>query len=140
MPTMILFPKSRICHLWKRLIDNFVHSSGETAVWAEFFIILAIDDNSLKNNKLSIEEKGQAYYQYLEDNRTKLLCENLIPLLMIGTEDEKVKALEVLQRETGQEFTGYYNWFKWMYESQLKIYLAKHRGCIIADPRNSPVD
>lgn len=103
--------------IWERLIANFTNSSGNGIETAEYLLIRALGDNPLKYSMLSISEKGEAYSKYIKENKQRLLLDNLIPLLKIGTDTERTKALAVLQKETGQNFTEYRDWVNWKYDT-----------------------
>lgn len=101
--------------IWNRLIDNLKNSPPERVRRTEALLAIALDMEPLNQTKLSAEERAEGYRKYINDNRKIIVIDNLIPLLIIGTDQEHEKALAALKKETGQDYDNYRDLVEWRY-------------------------
>ena len=96
-----------------RLIDQIPPSSLHKPHWLEGLVGRVARISAPIDTNLALSERVQALRKYAAANRRQIVIDNLIPLLWVGTRDEKMEATEVLKRETGEKFITAKEWTVW---------------------------
>jgi hypothetical protein len=96
-------------------------SSGNLTSKYESLIAGAIDCDPDYDTTLTPVQRVQTYRERMEADRRPILIDNLVNLLWIATDTERAKALEVLQKETGQNFVQAKDWMVW-YRQNYRIW------------------
>jgi hypothetical protein len=99
--------------LWKRLVDRLSASRGHATSLYECNLARAMVPRYDDDTTLTSAQLADMSWQYVQMNRRRLIVDNLVNLLWVGTKREKGKAIAVLNRETGQQFKTPKEWMVW---------------------------
>ncbi len=99
--------------LWKRLVDNMAGedrtytSAYETLIgwWAGF--------TPYHDTTMTPRERADECWQFIQTNRSRIVINNLIPILWLGNPDEIAKAKDALTKETGLHWSTAKEWTLW---------------------------
>ncbi len=107
--------------LWNRLLNRMEKSDGRFTNWYENLIASSAGIDPWYDTTSSPQERAEAYREYLFENKKNIITENLIQMLWLATDAEKLKALDILKSETGQEFTAPGEWLDWWRKNSDKL-------------------
>ncbi len=107
--------------IYNRILGYMATSEGRKVNWYEGVICECLGLNPSYDTAATPAERADEYRQYIAHYRRRLLLRDLTGLLWIGYESEFTKALAVLKKETGEEFTTAREWANWLRKNEENI-------------------
>lgn len=99
--------------LWNRLIDRMATPNYRFTNWYEGIIARSLGMRPAYDTLKTAPERARVYRDYIQVYKNEIVTENLINLLLVGTDDEIDKAVPILKSLTGQNFETASEWADW---------------------------
>jgi hypothetical protein len=97
----------------KRLVDHMPNSKKPFTTWYESMIASAAGFDGYHDTTMSAQERADSYWEYVKTNRQRIVLNNLVALLWVGTAREIEAAMAALDKETGEHFATPKDWTIW---------------------------
>ncbi|MEE9554830.1 MAG: hypothetical protein V3W18_11075 [candidate division Zixibacteria bacterium] len=99
--------------LWEHLLDLMTEAEGNFVNYYELSIAKTLGIKPRYDTTSNKAMRGKFYRDYILKYRERIVIDNLIHLLWIGSDREKEQALDILRKTTGEKYTTAKEWMVW---------------------------